>query len=166
MILTAMSVIAIAIITHFIIFPAIDKKENIIHRITIKQKELYEMESLKLRYNKIRQAEIAEKAIVMKRDASFTLFSFLDQLARTIQVRQNVAYMKPSARKSDISGVTISNVKVKLDNLLIDKVVDLINAIETSENGVHITSLSLAASGNDRKLTAVIETETIVLDER
>ena len=164
MILTAAGFVGIGLLLQMLLFPAIDKRRNLKHQFRMKQEILSEMKSLRKRYEEISQTGMMQKQIIMKRKKSFTLFSFLDRLARKIGVKENVIYMKPSTRKSDGGSVTISNVKVKLDNLLMQQAVDFLYAIEMPGKAVHIPSLSLSHSGTDRKLTAVIETETILLN--
>lgn len=165
MILIAVGFVGMGLLVWLLLFPAIDERRNLKQQLQVKQENLDEMRALRDRYEEIRQTGMGQKRIIMKRESSFTLFSFLDRLAHKIGVKENVVYMKPSTRKSQGGRMTISNVKVKLDNLLMSQAVEFLYAVEMSDKAVRIPSLSLSTSGADRKLTAVIETETIVLDE-
>ncbi len=149
------------IVIRFTFLPAIDKRQSLSNQIDAKKDILKQMSQLAERYEQIQTSLNAEKLMVMKRDKSFSLFSFLDKLAQQSNVKENVAYMKPSTRKSENGDMTISTVKVKLDGVVIKQVLDFIYKIESSENFVYIPSLSISKTGDGQNLSAIIETETI-----
>ena len=167
MIGSATAVIAIAVLFQLILFPAIDQRRTTKHQLEMKRNALLEMETLVNEYRLIRQSGDLNLAYLKNRKASFTLFSFIDQLAKQIGVREKVVYMKPSSKRSpDKKGFTISQVKVKLEDLAMEQLVNVLHGIEKSGNGVQITALSLISSGQMRRLTAILETETIIISRQ
>ncbi|MBF0228433.1 MAG: type II secretion system protein M [Desulfamplus sp.] len=153
------------ILIQFILLPTLDKRQSFINKVNAKKDALKEMVELESRYQEIQSSVMAEKILVMKRDKSFTLFSFLDRLAQESNVKDNVSYMKPFKRQSENSEVAFSSVKVKLDEVVMRQVVDFIYKIESSNNLVYISSLSLSRTGENGQLSAIIEAETIVAPE-
>ncbi|MBF0205084.1 MAG: type II secretion system protein M, partial [Desulfamplus sp.] len=162
LVLTASVIIVLFIIIRLIFFPALDRRQALTNQLEAKKDALAQMADLEKRYAEIQKSVMAEKMMVMKRDKDFTLFSLLDRLAQQSNVKANVSYMKPSTRKSENSDLILSNVKVKLDDIDMRQAVEFIYKIEASDNMVHIRSISLSKSGEEQKLTAIIETETIM----
>ncbi len=167
MIGSATAVIAIALLFQLILFPAIDQRRTTRRQLEMKKNALLEMEALVNDYRLIRQSGNVNLAYLKNRNPSFTLFSFIDQLAKRIGVREKVVYMKPSSKRSlDKKGFTISQVKVKLEDLAMEQLVNVLHGIEKSGNGVQITTLSLTSSGQMRRLTAILETETVIMSRQ
>jgi hypothetical protein len=167
MIGSATAVIAIALLFQLILFPAMDQRRTTRRQLEMKKNALLEMETLVNAYRLIRQSGNVNMAYLKNRNPSFTLFSFIDQLAKRIGVREKVVYMKPSSKRSpDEKGFTISQVKVKLEDLAMEQLVNVLHGIEKSGNGVQITALSLTSSGQMRRLTAILETETVIMSRQ
>lgn len=162
LLLITSAVIILFLLIRFIFFPAFDRRKALTNQLQAQKNTLKQMTELERRYAEIQVSATAKKEKVMKRDRSFTLFSFLDTLAQESSVKENVIYMKPSTRKSESSELDISNVKVKLDGIAIKQAEEFIYKIETSDNMVYIRSISLSRSGEERKLSAIIEAETIM----
>ncbi|MCD4675060.1 MAG: general secretion pathway protein GspM, partial [Desulfobacula sp.] len=82
-------------------------------------------------------------------------------------VKENVAYMKPFTKKLETSLYILATVKVKLKEVYLKELVDFLYHIESSKNGVTITSLSLSKAGKEKvKLDAVVETQTLMQKEK
>jgi len=145
----------------FLLVPALDRKNKLETRITAKEAALSELFQLEKEYQSLEQRTELDKRMISRRDKNFTLFSFLDVLAEKSGVKEKVAYMKPSSRMSETGETTLSLVRVKVESLCLQELVDFMVGIETAGNGVYITSVSLSATGKEKKrLDAVIETET------
>lgn len=162
MVSVASVIVIVFILIRFIFFPTLERRQAMVNQLGAKKDMLKKMVELERGYGEIQKSIMAEKTLAMQRDKSFTLFSFLDRLAQESNVKENVAYMKPSTRKSENGNLIISSVKVKLDGIVIKQAVDFLCKIEASDNLVHIPSLSLSKSGDGQKLSAIIETETIM----
>ena len=72
--------------------------------------------------------------------------------------------MKPFSQDIDNSAYMLSRVTVKLQQVYLKGLVDFLFRIESSPNGVSVTSLSVTKSGDKGQfLDAVIETQTLAL---
>ncbi|MBF0389226.1 MAG: hypothetical protein HQK71_03890 [Desulfamplus sp.] len=165
MVLSAFIAILLFIIAHFIFFPAVDRRKSLESQLNAKKEALKEMLELSQDYEAIKRSVMDEINLTMRRDKSFTLFSFIDRLAQESSVKDNVAYMKPATRKSESGDTQFSIVKVKLDDVVIKQIVDFIYKIESSDNLVRISSLSISKASDKKKLSAIVETETIILSK-
>ncbi|MBF0302115.1 MAG: type II secretion system protein M [Desulfamplus sp.] len=165
MVSIAAVIVILFIVIRFIFFPALDRRRALANQLHSKKNTLQEMSELALRYQSIKSSLTAEKALAMKRDKSFTLFSFIDKLAQESNVKENVSYMKPATRKSDNGDLLVSSVKIKLDGIVMRQAVNFIYKIEASDKLVYIPSLSISKTGEEQKLSAIIETETIMPSE-
>ncbi|MBF0467513.1 MAG: hypothetical protein HQK61_01280 [Desulfamplus sp.] len=165
MVMLSLLSIVLFIVVQFIFFPAIDRRQELVRQLKAKKDAFKQMTELETRYSEIQASMMTLRKMVMTRDKSFTLFSFIDKLAQESNVKDNVAYIKPSTRKSESSNLLFSNVKVRIDSIVMQQAVDFIYKIESSDSMVHIRSFSLSKSGDDNRLSAIIETETIMPTE-
>ncbi len=151
------------IAVQFILVPAMDRKKELAHRIAAQKTALAEIISLQQEYSMLSRMNMADTDILSKRAKGFTLFSFLDALAEKSGVKDNVAYMKPSSRTFNDKNYAVSMVKIKLDTLYLKELVDFLYRVESSQNGVHIRSLSLSKTGKEQTmLDAIVEAETLI----
>jgi len=147
----------------FLYFPMMKKKENLEKILTRKKQALINMSKLQEQFRATADHSDDISQNLAGRSEDFSLFSFLDFSAQQSGVKTKVAYMKPLTRQKENSSYKISTVKVKLKEVYLKELVDFIHRVESSNNGVFITSLSLAKSGKEKNmLDAVIETETLV----
>ena len=145
----------------------LDKRDNLKRILNEKQTALEEMVLLRQQYLAVSNNFDSKTQALAARNKGFSLFSFLDFLAQQSGVKENVAYMKPFTKKLEKSIYTLATVKVKLQEVRLKKLVDYLYHIESSKNGVTITSLSLSKAGKQKlMLDAVIETQTLVLKEK
>src|SRR5210317_674526 len=84
------------VLIQFFVFPFLDKKERLARMIRIKTSALEEMKMLRSDYEAITQKASLSKRRFSKRQKGFTLFSFLDKLARETGLKDSITYMKPS----------------------------------------------------------------------
>ncbi len=145
-------------------FPAVDKRKSLENALETKQKKLKEMGSLQQQYLSLSGSMDGQKDAILTRNKNFSLFLFLDTEAKKSGVKDNVAYMKPFSRDIDSSKYKIARVKVKLNQVYLKELVDFLYLVESSENQVSITSISLSKTGKQKNLLdAVIEAETLML---
>lgn len=146
-----------------VIAPVFEKKQILERSVAEKQASLTQMsEQLERILSANRQSDFQSRALAM-RPKSFSLFSFLDSQAQQSGVKENVEYMKPFTRKDETSNYQVATVKVKLKEVYLKELVDFLEKIESPNNGVIITSLSLTKAGQQKnKLDAVLETETLM----
>lgn len=148
------------------VVPVFKNKENLNRILNEKQAALEEMIELQKQFFSVSDDFSIKTQDLINRDKHFSLFSFLDSQVQQSGVKQNVAYMKPYTKELDTPLYALATVKVKLDNVYLKDLIDFIFRIESSQNNVSITSLSLSKTGKDKaKLDAIIETQTLMPKE-
>lgn len=151
------------ILVRMIVMPAMEERTNLKKLVKAKQDALVEIHELKQEYQRIMALESLQSGAMLIQDADFSLFSFLDSCAEQSGVKDNVAYMKPSAGKSGRPGILLSNVKLKLDDLFLEELVNFLYRLETAPQGVSIKTLSLSQTGKDSKqIEAVLEAQALI----
>lgn len=154
--------IGVFVIFQLLVAPVFDKRDELESKLTTKRQMVEQMRSLRARYRAIeKKSEVMENQ-VDRRPAGFTLFSFLDRLAGNSEVKQNITYMKPSSSVDDATGLTMAYVEMKLQNITLEDLTKFLHRIETSENMVRVSRLSISKSGReDRMISAVMQVETV-----
>ncbi|MBU1903886.1 MAG: type II secretion system protein M [Proteobacteria bacterium] len=152
--------IAVFLLFQFIIFPFLDKREVIKRGIEVKRDGLKEMASLRTEYESYKKGAAGLQSYLMRREKSFTLFSFLEQAAGQAKVKDHIKHMKPSA--SRVSGrFKESTIEMKLDEINVKQLVDYLYLIESPENVVSIKRISIKDSkGAAGYLDAVMQVLT------
>ncbi len=149
---------------NFGIAPVFEKRTNLTRILIEKQAAIAKMTAQQEQFLMASNNLDTKERILSTRKKSFSLFSFLDSQARLSGVKENVAYMKPFTKNLEKSDYILATVKVKLKEVYLKELVDFLSKIESSKNGVSITSLSLTKAGKAKvKLDAVIETQTVML---
>ena len=76
-------------------------------------------------------------------------------------MKDHIAYMKPSTSVKEDSGLKISRVELKLQDVTMKDLTEYLFQVETSENMVIVRRLSVTKTGKDSGLvTAVLQVET------
>lgn len=153
--------LVISLIIRFLLFPVLDRKNALEHMLNVKKISLNEMGELQTKYDSLLSKHDMLSQNITGDNNDFSLFSFLDSLARDVGIKEKIAYMKPDSRKSDHGNYIISGVKLKVDGLTMKELVDFMFKIETTGKGVVIASIALAKTSKGRKLDVVMEAETV-----
>ena len=154
-------VICLFVVFQFIVFPFLDKKERLERTLQAKTDILEKMTALQTEYNTIKKRTELSKSHFAKRDAGFTLFSFLDKLTGKAGIKNHVTYMKPSTSVQKNSPFKISQVEMKLQGLTLQQLTSYLHMVETSKNMVNIKRLSISKTGKlENLIDAVLQVET------
>ncbi len=153
--------IGIFIVFQAIIAPVFEKRSDLSHKLTSRQQTVQEMLALRSEFLSIQQKAVVSQKEFGKRPAGFTLFSFLDRLAGTSGVKENITYMKPNSTFDEATGLKMSYVELKLQDITLEDLSSYLFQVETSENMVRIRRLSITKNGeNDELISAVMQVET------
>lgn len=145
---------------HFGVAPIFENRKNLQRIAAAKQVELKEITELSNRYQAVRSKDQGGN-IPVKRKGNFSLFSFLDAQIQKNGIKRNVAYMKPITKKIDNSDYQLVKVKVKLDKVYLQEIIDFLTDVESSENQIAITSLSFTKAGKKKnRLDVLFEAQT------
>ncbi|MCD6586677.1 MAG: type II secretion system protein M [Desulfobacteraceae bacterium] len=153
--------LALFIISQFIIIPVYEKREALMQQVSVKKDTLLDMKILRSEYLIMKEKLDASQQGLKKRPANFTLFSFLDRLAGDTGLKDHIAYMKPSTSIKEESGLKISRVELKLQEVTLKDLTAYLFKVETSKNMVIVKRLSITKTGKDTgRVTAVLQVET------
>ncbi len=149
-----------------VIAPVFEKRQTLSQVLQQKQTALDEMVLLQQQYTSVSSSFDARAQALADREKGFSLFAFLDSRAQQSGVKTNVAYMQPFSKEIENASYTIETVKFKLVEVYLKELVDFLHRIESSDNGVAITALSLNKTGADKeKLDAIIEAQTLMVKD-
>ena len=153
--------LALFTITQFIVIPVYEKRETLMQQVSVKKDTLLDMKILRSEYLIMKEKLDASQQGLKKRPANFTLFSFLDRLAGDTGLKDHIAYMKPSTSIKEESGLKISRVELKLQEVTLKDLTAYLFKVETSKNMVIVKRLSITKTGKDTGLvSAVLQVET------
>ena len=152
--------LVIFIFFQFICFPAMDKRDRLKSAFKAKIQMLEDMQTLKAEYRDLGERAKQLKAQFLKREKGFTLFSFLDKLARDVGVKNNIAYMKPSRNVQKNRSIKVSSVEMKIQAIGLSKLADYLYKAETSQNMVVIRRASITKKGKTG-IDAVLQVEAM-----
>lgn len=154
--------IVVFFVFQLLVAPVFDKRDELESTLTAKRQMVAQMQSLQAQYRAIKQKSEVMENQYGQRPSGFTLFSFLDRLAGNSGVKQSITYMKPSSSVDDATGLTMSFVEMKLQDITLEDLTKFLHRVETSENMVRVSQLSISKSGpQDALISAVMEVETV-----
>lgn len=130
--------------------------------LAARKKALMEMTALKNEFDLLKRSSALSEQSILQRDKKFTLFSFLDQLAGTSGIKENISYMKPTTSKNQEAGLQKTIVEMKLQDITLNQLTSYLHGIETSKNMVFVKRLSISKKGKqDGFITVVLQAETV-----
>jgi general secretion pathway protein M len=158
------SFVLLFLVFQFGIFPLLDGRDRLQKGLAAREKAVVEMRDLQARYR-----ELHGKANVLQeqlggREAGFSLFSFLEQMAAQSEVKKNIAYMKPSETAGDEGPFKEVLVEIKLQDVSLKQVVDFLRLIEAPDKIVALKRISIQEG---KKETATLEVimQVVSLDQ-
>ena len=161
-ILAGGAAVALLVIFQLVVFPVQETLERNKREIRRKTVEYAEMLDLKREYDEIIGESRSSLTGVSERDPEFTLFSFLDQLAGKVGVKDNISYMKPSIAVKGDNRITLALVEMKLQAVTMGQLLSYLHMVESSESMVYVRGIAITREGREQKfLSAVLQIETV-----
>jgi general secretion pathway protein M len=158
----AAAVIAIFILIQAVIAPVFEKRNALEKRLISRQAVYADILKMQEEYRSMQHHATISSSRFESRPSNFTLFSFLDRLAGETGVKANISYMRPSSAMAGDSGLKLSRVELRLQDVAVRDLAAYLHGIETSDNMVVVRRLSINKSGPQNSLlTAIIQAETI-----
>ena len=156
-------ILTVFLIYSFVLNPIAEKNAVNKKKIRQKQIEIAELKYMQSDFNFLKEKQLSSKDRYSKRDANFTLFAFLDNLAGRTGIKPYISYMKPSSFVDNKTKARISSVEMKVKNITMKKLFKYLYMIETSDNIISITKFSVTKKRRtDIKISAIIETQAIL----
>lgn len=161
-VLTGIVFLCLFAVIRFVVFPFMDQKDRLRRNLTANGRNLEEIRSLKADYRTMVSAGEKAKKRFKQRQKGFTLFSFLDQLAGEVGIKDKMTSMKPTYTRKKDSPYKKSLVEMKLKGLTLEQITQYLYKIETSKNMVNIKRISLTKSDDQAGiLNVVLQVETL-----
>ncbi len=124
-----------------------------LERLTVrKQRASVELEKVLSEYRA--QAARVGNAVLAAPDSNFSLLSFLEGLSDRARVKGNIKYMRPST--TDVAdGIREHSVEIKVANIRLAAMVELITQVERSPHALRIKRLHVKRRFSDASLLDV-----------
>jgi general secretion pathway protein M len=149
------AVLVVYLVVQFGIFPLMDKRKRLVRGIAAREKGIVEMREMQTRFHQFsRQSNTLEQQ-VGRRSRDFSLFSFLEAQAAKAEVKQNIAYMKPSDAVGE-GGLRQIMVEMKLKAVTLKQLVAFLELIESPENIVELKRISIQENKKEAATLDVI----------
>jgi len=133
----------------FILSPVLDNRQKLQNSVIKKQAELQEIKKLQKQYRSLESQNGDIKKRLATRSKSFSLFSFIEQQATTSGIKPQIQYLKPSAVESD-GPLKETRVDMKLEKISLADLVKFLQGVESKENVVSVSRISIQESGQDK----------------
>ncbi len=162
LVIAAAVVMVIFLGAQLVVRPLVGKRELLNRQLAEKQEVYRQMVALAQEYQVVVRQNRGNRSALKNRPPTFTLFSFLDQLAGEAGVKSHITYMKPSTTDAASGEYRLSQVEMKLDAVGLERLASFLYRIEMSGNAVFVKRLSISrrdaeAGGVD----AVLQVETV-----
>ena len=156
----AAGVITVFLFLQLVIFPILNKRERL-ERIRVeKTQELQEMQSLNADYLALEKTAERAKSELARRDKDFSLFSYLDQLAGDVGIKDNVTRMKPYP--SVVGDVKMAMVEVNIDTITMNQLSNYLYRVEYSGNNLFVKGMSISVTSKpEGYIDVVLQVETV-----
>ena len=155
-------VVVIFLFCQFLVFPLLDKNDQLTRMIATRQQQLGQIKQLQATYHETSAQSEQIQQYLKNRRRGFTLFSFLETLAGQTGVKSNIAYMKPTTTTQKESDYRISMVEMKLQEITMSQLLAYLHAIETSRDMIVIKRLSITKSEQKKNfINSIFQVQTL-----
>lgn len=161
-VIAAAAALFIFVLLQFLVFPLLEKNDRLSSKLISRQHELEQIRLLQAEYRQTSQKAEQAQRFIKRRRRGFTLFSFLETLAGKTNVKNNIAYMRPTSTADKDSLYRLSLVEMKLADITTSQLMAYLHGIEASNNMIFVKRLSI--SKEERKadlITTVFQVETL-----
>ena len=159
------SALALFLLVQFVLFPLLDRRKRLNRGISIRQNGLVEMQEMQSRYSQLSQQSNTLEQRTSSRSGEFGLFSYLEKMAAEAEVKDNIAYMKPS----DATGEGVLQqimVEMKLKSINLKQLVAFLERVESPENIVELKRISIQENKKQEgTLDVIMQVISLVLAE-
>ncbi len=143
------------------IAPVFEKRSHLESEVVTKRLMTSEMQTLRNEYLSLTARMEGAQKRYAQRPENFSLFAFLEQVAGTSGVKNNITYMRPSTTVDDYTGLTISQVEMQLTGITVEDLSSYLYQVESSENMIQVSRLAITKSGEqDGPVNVVMRVES------
>jgi general secretion pathway protein M len=138
-----------------VIGPYLGAKEKLERSLLRKEKDALEMTILKKEYQELKSVQGGVVKQIESRNPGFSLFSYLEKQASTVEVKNRVTYMKPSTTELD-DGFQESAVEMKMEQVTLAQLVDFLVKVESIKDVVVIKRIAIQKNKRETGLLDVV----------
>jgi general secretion pathway protein M len=161
-VMIAGAALLVFLIFQLLIFPSINRRDRLKNRIAANVSALKEISALKSEYEALTQYSRNMGDRLKRRPKNFTLFSFIDKLAGTSGIKNNIEYMKPSTSNLKNSSLTLSLVEMKISSLTMEQLTNFLHGVENGDAQVWIKRISIQKGDkNVGLINTTLQVETV-----
>lgn len=153
------------LLLQFVVFPLLASRDRLKKGLAVREKAVVEMDDLQGRYRELHGKANALQEQLAGRAAGFSLFAFLEQMAAQSEVKQSIAYMKPSESAADDGPFKEVLVEIKLQDISLKQLVDFLKLIEAPDKIVALKRISVQ-EGKKEKGTLDVIMQVVSLDRK
>ncbi|MCL2457618.1 MAG: type II secretion system protein GspM [Desulfobulbus sp.] len=130
------------VLLQFIFLPLLDNRAKLTKRLAAREKAVAEMRLLQAQHQKIGQRTGSLATWLAQRDPEFSLFSFLEEKSAVSEVKELIAYMKPS-KSTEYEQFKQSLVEMRLQGLGLAQLVAFLEQVEAPDQLVGIEKIAI-----------------------
>jgi general secretion pathway protein M len=130
------------LVLQFMVVPLAGKRAKLTRGLAERKKAVTEMRVMQERYRQLNQQSGSMAALLEKREAGFSLFSFLEKNAADSQLKEHIAFMKPSESLGS-EPFKQSMVEMKMQAVSLKQLVDFLEKTESPEELVGIVKITI-----------------------
>ena len=159
------AVVLLFLILQFGLFPLMDNRDRTRKGLAAREKAMVEVRELQVRYRELHGKANALMEQLGGREAGFSLFAFLEQMAAQSEVKKNIAYMKPSESAGDEGPFKEVLVEIKLQDVSLKQLVVFLQLIEAPDKIVALKRISIQ-EGKKETGTLDVIMQVVSLDRK
>ena len=126
----------------FLLFPFLDNRARLTRGLVDRERALLDMRLMQQRYGELNQQNDTLAAVLLQRDQGFSLFSFLEKNATESQVKEHIAYMRPSQSAAN-ELYRQSLIEMKMQAVSLGQLVQFLEKTESPEQLVGVDRITI-----------------------
>ncbi len=123
-------------------FAYLERMRTLDRLILQKEADLKQLAELKTQYQKLHDRVSRIETKIAQDRQGFSLLSYLEEVATTVKIRSNIAYMRPQTLPQT-EGYREVAVEVKVENAPLEQIVRLLTTLEQSPHVLKVRRLHL-----------------------
>ncbi len=139
------------LIFQFCLIPYMDARTRLAASVKRKEAELVDIRLLMQEYLDLKDRQGDLRKRLRKRAAGFSLFSFLEEQAAIVKVKDHITSMKPSTSEMK-EGFSESIVEMKIEKVTLQQLIDFLLRIESDSMLVMVQRLTIQKNSRENGL--------------
>lgn len=141
-------VVLVLALYSFVWEPLVEGRARLARQIAFKEQQLQEIQRMRVTYMELLSRLEAGKQIIASPEEGFSLFPHIEATVSQVVTRDHIAAMNPDSK---IVGNTYreESVELKLINITLDQLVDMLYRIEKGPQPLRVTKLSVKKRPRD-----------------